>query len=161
MKAMLTSLEIQNFKAVAESVKGVLTSTLGSAVEVISESEFRAEGVSVGVIPMGLHGDQQLGIRNHSMEDYLIKLVLENESLRPNVPEFHPLMANLLGTIRGEPYSIPFDSSKDVFQLFKPIIKHGLSDTGVVESLFENADPHILRSVMDPLLSPLQRAADA
>ena len=112
---------------------------------------------------MGLFGDadlNELGISRHSMEDYLIKLLLLDESLRPEVPRLRELLLSLLGTMRGSPYTIPFDSSKELFQLAKPIIKHGFSDTGVVESLFGNANPNILRSVMDPLIDRLERAVD-
>ena len=114
------------------------------------------------VLPMGLYHDPELtalGISSYALEDYLIKLMLEDESLRPNVPKFSQLIGDLLSRIRGEPYNFPFNSSKELFQLVKPIIKHGYSDTGVVEALFEIADPDALRSVMAPVIEQVERAA--
>ena len=114
------------------------------------------------VLPMGLYHDPELtalGITSHALEDYLIKLMLEDESVRPNVPKFSQLIGDLLSEIRGEPYNIPFNSSKELFQLVKPIIKHGFSDIGVVEALFENAKSELLRSVMAPVIERVEMAA--
>jgi hypothetical protein len=106
---------------------------------------------------MGLTDDPDinaLGITSHSMEDYLIKLLLLDESLRP--ARFGELIAELIETIRR--YDLAFDSSKDLFQLVKPVIKLGFSDTGVVEALFQRANPTTLHSVVDPLLGRLEQA---
>ena len=126
-----------------------------------TEGKFRLDEKTAAVMPIGLRNDSYLlplGIRSHSVEDYLIKLLVLDVSLRSDVPLFSELLQELLGRIRGEPYKILFESSKELFQLVKPIIKHGFSDTGVVKSMFQNANPDVLHSVMDPLLQRLETA---
>ena len=159
--------------SVVESMKDVVLNLLGGAVEKTTEEKFRVQNialrqirvgqsVTVGVIPMGLYDDpdlDDLGITSHAMEDYLIKLLLLDGSLRRNVPRFHQLIDELIQIIKR--YNVTFDSSKDLFQLVKPIIKHGFSDTGVVQWAFQNADQDILRSVIDPLFDRLERAVVA
>ena len=147
---------------IVQSHRDSISAFLGQSVIDISESgeKFRVGDVTVSVIPMGLHDDPDLdalGITSHAMEDYLVKLLLSDESLRPEVPQLRELIEDLIRTIRD--YGVTLDSSKDLFQLVKPIIKRGFSDTRVVRSLFENAAPGILRSVMAPILARLESAA--
>jgi hypothetical protein len=108
---------------------------------------------------MGLYQDgtlAALGVTSHAMEDYLIKLLLQDAGLRQRAPELRGLLMEILPTIRR--YDGNFDSSKEIFQLIKPIVQHGFSDTGAVESLFRNGQPGILQSVLTPLLPDVQRA---
>ena len=49
------------------------------------------------------------------MDDYLVKLLLEDESLRANVPKFPELVGELIKTIRRN--DVSFDSGKELFQL--------------------------------------------
>ena len=87
----------------------------------------------------------------------MIKLLLLDEPLRLEVPDFRQLIEELIQTIRR--YNVPFDSTKESFQLVKPIIKHGFADTGVVQALFQNANQHTLNSVMDQVIERLELAA--
>ena len=115
---------------------------LFSGVRSPSGGKFRIGDVTIGVIPMGLADDSELselGINRHAMEDYLIKLLLHDQALTRDVSDFRQLMLDL--TLRIREQGPPFDSSKEVFQLAKPIVKHGFSDTGTVEALFERATP--------------------
>ena len=117
------------------------------------------EGVNITVIPMGLHQDPTLSdfeITSHELEDYLIMLVLEDEGLRQNVPELRKLLSEILPTIRQ--HEGPFEKSKELFQLIKPMVQHGFSDTGVVQKLVRDADEAILRTVLAPLLIDVERA---
>jgi len=117
------------------------------------------EATTIQVIPMGLHENQtltNLGISKHEMEDYLIMLTLEDPGLRQNVPELSSLLANILPTVRE--FEGDFNSSKELFQLIKPMIQHGFSDTGVVQKLVRDADQDILRSVLAPLLVHVEQA---
>ena len=146
---------------VIQSHKDSISTSIGRHATDLSPSgdKFRVQDVVVAVVPMGLPGDRDLGdlgITSHSMEDYLIRLLLEDASLRPAVPRFRDLIRELIDTIRR--YDVSFNSTKELFQLVKPIIKHGFSDTGVVEALFQNAKPDVLHSVMDPLLDRLEQA---
>jgi hypothetical protein len=116
-------------------------------------------GRTVYVLPMGLYQDDTLsalGVTSHAMDDYLIKLLLEDAGLRQRAPELSRLLSEILPTIRR--FDGSFNSSKEIFQLIKPIVQHGFSDTGVVQSLFENADPNILRSVLAPVLADVELA---
>ena len=135
---------------------------LGRPVANLSPSgdSFQAGKVTVTVIPMGLPNDPDLialGITSHALEDYLIRLLLDDESLRPEVPRFRELIEELVGTIRR--YDLGFDSTKELFQLVKPIIKLGFSDTGVVQALFEKANQDHLHAAIDPLIQRLDAAA--
>lgn len=51
-----------------------------------SEGKFRIGDKVIAVMPMGLKDDSDLsslGVTSHSMEDYLMKMLLLDESLRP------------------------------------------------------------------------------
>jgi hypothetical protein len=116
-------------------------------------------GRTVYVIPMGLYQDvvlAALGVTSHAMEDYLVRLLLEDTKLRKECPELQSLLLQILPVIRA--HEGPFNSSKEIFQLIKPIVQHSFSDTGVVQSLFQNADPDILRSVLAPVLADVEQA---
>lgn len=113
---------------------------------------------AITVIPIGLYGDRmlgELGITKHELEDLLIKLLLEDESLRENVPELGALLAQILPAIRE--YEGPFNSGKEVYQLIKPIVQHGISDTGAIRKMIRTADEDILRSVLAPLMEDVER----
>ena len=114
---------------------------------------------SVTVMPMGLFGDstlRQLGLTRHEMEDFLIKLLLEDASLREVVPDLELLLTEMLPVIRK--YEGSFNSGKEIYQLIKPIVQHGFNDTGVVEKVVKDADEDILRSVLAPLLADVEQA---
>jgi hypothetical protein len=116
-------------------------------------------GRTVHVLPMGLYQDPtlaSLGITSHAMEDYLIKLLLEDANLRRDVSELRSLLLQILPVIHEHDGSFP--SSKDLFQLIKPMLQHGFSDTRVVEWLFQSADPDILQSVLAPVLADVELA---
>ena len=119
----------------------------------------RVRDAIVDIVPMGLPDDHDLaalGILSHAMEDYLIKLLLSDGPLRRDVPEFRQLLEQLIEVIRR--HDLPFDSSKELFQLVKPVIKRGFSDTRLVVELFQRADGAILQSVMSPVTERLERA---
>jgi hypothetical protein len=116
-------------------------------------------GRTVYVIPMGLRQDSTLaalGVTSHAMDDYLIKLVLEDVGLRQKAPELGQLLFDILPTIRK--YEGPFERSKELFQLIKPIVQHSFSDTGTVQKIFAQADPNILRRVLAPVLADVELA---
>ena len=109
---------------------------------------------------MGLPLDndlQGIGVTSHALEDYLIMLLLLDECLRPPGLDLRGLLAELASVISNR--GIPFDSSKELFQVVKPIVKHGFSDTGMVRELFRNADSRILSELMAPLVVKLEEAA--
>ena len=111
--------------------------------------------ITVGVIPMGERENtdlQALGVTRHAMEDYLLKMLLKDSRLPIDIK----LIEELIRTIRG--HGITFNSTKELFQLVKPIVKLGYSDTGVVEALLENTAPNTLRSVIDPVFHRLESA---
>ena len=115
---------------VIESHTHSISSFLGSPAVDAGNGRFRIGDVTLDVIPMGVIGNSgmdALGISSHSMEDYLIKLLLDDPSLRIALPRFDQLLGDLLTVIRGDPHRIAFDSSKELFQLAKPLIKHGFS----------------------------------
>ena len=146
---------------VSQSIRDVVYAHIG----VSSHGDQEASGpIALGdgtitVVPIGLANDgelNRLGISKHSLEDYVIKLILEDPSLRSNVSELRPLLLEILPPIRNTDGD--FDSSKDIFQLIKPMVQHGFSDTGVVEKVVRDADEAILRSVLAPLLVDVERA---
>ena len=117
------------------------------------------EGRTVYILAMGLYQDSELkdlGISKHALEDYLLKLVLEDPALQVNVRELRVLLDSILPSVRD--HDGWFDSSKDLFQLIKPLVQLGFNDTGVVQKMIEDADEEILRSVLAPLLHDLDRA---
>lgn len=123
--------------------------------------KFSVADRAIGIIPVGLHQDPALGafdISEHALEDYMIKLILEDAELRKNVPMLGSLIPQLLPAIREK--DGPFDKSKELFQLIKPLIQHGFSDTGVVEKVVKDADEGVLRSVLAPLLADVEQAFD-
>jgi len=114
-----------------------------------TSKRIEVEERTITVLPVGLYQDDalvSLGITSHAVEDYLIKLLLEDASLRQECLGLQSLLMHILPVVRS--HNGPFNSSKELFQLIKPIVKHGFSDTGVVQSLFANADPDILRTVL-------------
>lgn len=144
-----------------EAIRQVVYSHLRVPITtpLIPSRRIEIEGGAITVIPMGLHQDDTLSslrITSHAMEDYLIKLLLEDAGLRQRVPELQGLLLEILPTIRQ--HNGHFNSSKELFQLVKPIIQHGFSDSGAIQNLFSNADPDILRSVLAPLLPDVELA---
>ena len=112
---------------------------------------------AITVIPIGLYEDGalgQLGITKHELEDLLIRLLLEDASLRENVPELGTLLAQVLSEIRR--FEGPFNSGKEVFQLIKPIVQHGISDTGAIRRIIRTGNEDLLRTVLAPLLESLE-----
>ena len=147
---------------VIQSIQSVVSNSLGgSPVENLTPNgdRFTASAVTVSVVPMGLPDDPELralGMTSHAMEDYLIKVLLLDRTLRPDVPELRQLIEELTATIRR--YSLTFNPTKGLFQLIKPVIQLAHQDTAAVSRLFRNADGEIVRSVMEPLLDRLERA---
>jgi hypothetical protein len=143
-----------------QSIQGTVYSHLGlNPPRGPAPKKIEVEGRTIAVIPMGLHQDStlgELGVTSHAMDDYLIKLLLEDATLRPEGRPLEPLLSQLIPPIRA--YRGTFVSSKELFQLIKPIVQHGFSDSGVVHSLFQNANSNVLRSVLAPLLTDVQRA---
>lgn len=150
-------------RQVFQSIQDLVSSHAGTEDITFNEAEGRisfSDGL-VNVVPMGIGQNPRfaaLGIASHSMEDYLIELMLEDSSLRQNVPTLNALLLEILPSIRNADGS--FDSSKELFQLIKPIVQHGFSDTGVVQKLVRDADQNILRSVLAPLLADMEPAFD-
>ena len=123
------------------------------------DSVITVEGRTVYVLAMGMYQDPELndlGISKHALEDYLLKLVLEDPALQVNVRELRVLLDSILPSVRD--HDGRFDSTKDLFQLIKPLVQLGFNDTGVVQKMIEDADENILRSVLAPLLHDLDRA---
>ncbi len=164
--AVARDLDENSREEVVDSIRGTVVNLLGGPLENISPGKFRVQNsrvqqvstgqwITVGVIPMGEPEDpdlQALDITHHAMEDYLVRMLLKDSRL----PDGTRLLEELVGTIRG--YGVTFDSTKELFQLVKPIVKLGYSDTGVVEALFENTAPNTLRSVIDPVFHRLESA---
>jgi len=124
-----------------------------------SARHFAVADRTIGIIPVGLYEDpslRALGVSQHALEDYLIKLFLEDAGLRENVPELGSLVLQILPAIREK--DGPFDKSKELFQLIKPLVQHGFSDTGVVEKVVKDGDEGVLRSVLAPLLADVEQA---
>ena len=68
-----------------------------------SSSRFAIANRTFDIIPVGLYDDPTLGsigVREHALEDYLIKLMLEDPSLRAKIPELQPLLLEILPPIR-------------------------------------------------------------
>jgi len=145
---------------IVQSVSDVARSCLGAASVTLNDdvSQIRLPLGTITVLPMGLFGDgglAELGITKHELEDYLIKLILEDERLREAIPELRAFLAQVLPSIRE--FDGPFNSGKEVFQLIKPLVQHGLSDTGAIRKIFATANDGPLRSVLAPLLESLDR----
>ena len=144
---------------IADSVASIIR-TSDIPVHTQDDLKVHGEGVVVGIMPMGLTDDvdtNALGITSHAMEDYLIKAILLDTSLRPGVPRLQELLIQLLATTRGQPYELPFNSSKQVFQLVKSVIGR-YNDTGIVRWLFQRADGGLLSEVTQPVLNRLVEA---
>jgi hypothetical protein len=143
-----------------QSIRGTVYSYLGlNPPRGLAQKRLEAEGRTISVIPMGLYQDdalKELGVTSHAMDDYLIKLLLQDPNLSDNVPELRSLLLQILPAIRD--HKVPFNRSKQLFQLIKPIVQHGFNDTGAVHSLFEHANPDILRAVLSPLLADVELA---
>jgi hypothetical protein len=142
-----------------QSIQGTVYSHLGlNPPRGPAAKKIVVEGRTVDVIPIGLYQDAtltSLGITRHAMEDYLIKVFLEDAGLRQRAPELQGLLSEILPTIRR--FDGSFNSSKELFQLIKPVVQHGFSDTGVVNKCFTDADPDILRSVLAPVLADVEQ----
>lgn len=128
----------------------------GSSEHLDQQSEVEPD---VRVIPMGLPDDESLralGVVKHEMEDYLVALALQDEVLRENVPELRQALDAMLPIVREKDGA--FDSGKEIFQIIKPLVQLGFSDTGLAESFITKADPDVLKSVLAPLIEDMERA---
>ena len=146
---------------IVQSVSDVARSCLGAASVTLNDdiSQIRLPLSNITVMPMGLFNDallNELGVTKHELEDYLIKLLLEDENLRREAPELRALLAQILPNIRKMDGT--FNSGKEVYQLIKPIAHIGVSDTGAIRRIIRTGDEDILRSVLAPRLEDLDRA---
>ena len=144
-----------------QSIGQMVYSHLGIARPTTSNPsrEFSLEGGGLRVIPMGLENDGalfSLGVANHELEDYLMKIILEDPHLHEEAPNLTELLLEILPAIRN--HDGVFDSSKELFQLIKPVVQHGFSDTAVVRKVIQDADEGILRAVLSPVLEDLESA---
>ena len=149
---------------VVESLRQAICNRLGEPIgaAVLEGDSFRIRETRVTVIAVGLPGNRnlmELGISHHALEDYLIELVLSDSRLRPEHIDFLQLLRELVDTLSR--HQVWSGSSKDLFHLMMPIGKWGYSETGVVEALFENANPEVLRRVMSPLVERVAAAMRA
>ena len=156
--AIAQDIDGQDPEMVMTSFDQAVHSALGISPQAnsLSQRTVAIEGSKIHIIPMGLPDDGELGelgIKSHAVEDYLTKLLLNEPSLREKAPELKSLLLKLLPSIRDA--DGPFDSSKEIFQLIKPIVQHGFSDTGVVQKLVLDADENVLRAVLAPLLADM------
>jgi hypothetical protein len=154
-------IDSQSPDQIVQSIRDIVYSRAGELPppRVSAEREIEIEGGSVTVIPMGLYQDpllSQLGVSRHAVEDYLINLILEDVDLRQECPELSLLLSEIIPTIQQ--YDGSFDSSKELFQLIKPIVQHGFSDTAVVRKVIQDANEDILRAVVAPILDDLESA---
>ena len=143
-----------------QSIQGTVYTHLGlNPPRGSASKKIEVEGKVITAIPVGLYQDAalaSLGITRHALEDYLLMLLLEDAGLRQRAPELQGLLSEILPTVRR--YDGDFDSSKELFQLVKPIVQHGFSDVGVVHKLVADAEIGILRTVVSPLLEDIDRA---
>ena len=146
---------------VFQSIQGVVDRCLGVGAgtgRAVDRRIVLAGGI-ITVLPMGLSDDAylaEIGVARHALEDYLIRAILEDAGLRQNAPELRLLLSRILPIIRD--HEGVFDSSKQVYQLIKPIVQHRVSDTGAVRHIIRSADEGVLRSVLSPLLQDVERA---
>jgi len=144
-----------------QSVREAIASQVSGPVQVES-GEHRVvtfEGGRVPVLAMGLYQDpalDELGVSSYAREDYLVKLLLADTDLRPKCPDLAPLLNTILPEIRANDGG--FSSSKELFQIMKPIVGDIYNDVGVVRAIFARADSGILRSVLAPLLTDVEQA---
>ena len=140
-----------------------INAQVGSAVQFTSREseteETRTISPDVRVIPMGLPQNQtlaELGVAKHELEDYLVLLILRDPGLRESLPDLEPLLKEMLPKIREN--DGPFDSSKEIFQLIKPLVQHGFSDVGVIQKIIPSVDLQVLKTVLGPLLGRMDTA---
>jgi hypothetical protein len=144
---------------VLQSITRVVCTHLGIPTSKLSvrSHTLALEGGSVTAVPVGLYQDPlqaQLGVSRHAVEDYLTKLILEDAGLRQECPELGQLLSEIIPVIQKHDGN--FDSSKELFQLIKPMVKHGFSDVGVVQKVIRDCDEAILRAVLAPILDDLE-----
>jgi hypothetical protein len=144
-----------------QSVRQMVYSYLGipQQVDVPLSREIALQGGNITIVPMGLESDStmsSLGVAKHELEDYLVKLILEDPGLREGAPNLQELLLEILPIVRA--HDGLFDSGKELFQLIKPIVQHGFSDTAVVRKVIQDADNAILRAILSPILGDLESA---
>jgi hypothetical protein len=137
---------------VVRSIQDFLGAKLQSPVK--REKGFILAGrSSVLVIPMGLHNDkelQDLGITRYAMEDYLVKIVLQDNRLTAHLRDFRNLLENLLALLKGK--GIFLESSKEILQLIKAVWKFSEDNPAFTRKLIGEGDKLIIDSVMtEPL----------
>lgn len=151
---------VTKFAIALDIDRGTATETADSIRDMVRS--VTGDGVAeVHVIPIGLPDDptlHDLGIAKHEMEDYLISLALQDEGLREHVPQLQQALEEILPIVRDK--DGPFDSGKEIFQIVKPLVQLGFSDTALAETFVTKAGPDVLKSVLAPLLDEIEKSLE-
>lgn len=148
-------------EAVRNWVSNILREIVGVSPTLLGQGRFRCGETEVQVIPVGLFADQSLrglGLTSHSMEDYLIKLLLEDTELASKILksravealQFQALLEQLLNGVRNA--GLTLDSSKQAFLLCRSLLEL-YSDSGAAEDILENASQDMRDKIFSPLVA--------
>lgn len=134
-----------------EKMSQVIAHYLDEIVASRSISEEERRRFLLIPLPVGRPEDAELtalGVSRHCMDDFLLKLALLHE------PRLKDALAQLLGHAREKGYS--FSSSKELFQLAKPLAHLPANDNGAIERLFGRSDAANLKGICGSLISALE-----
>jgi len=130
-------------------------------VTVIQPGLLKVDQTSSIVIPLGLPGDQELaglGISRHSIDDYILKILLMDDKTvkslsggRLRCPSLNEVIRKQVSLLRGQ--GLDVTSSKEVLPIAKAVMGFRASDTTLAVKVAEIANVSLLNRVASGLMS--------
>jgi len=143
----------------------VLSNEFGTnCIEKISSNKTNVKGTSLIVLPMSIKGEpflQEFGVKKHEVEDYVMKMLKEDDNLVKALSNDNFDSNALIECLRKaldslKPDCIELISSKQLIDLVKAIIVFRASPARIVREVVSNSNSEILENVTEDLMHDLR-----
>jgi hypothetical protein len=134
-------------------------------VTVVQPGVLKVDQASLIVIPLGLPGDQELaglGISRHSIDDYILRILLMDDRTVESLSEgrlrglsLKEVIQKQLSLLRGQ--GLDLTSSKEVLLIAKAVMGFRASDATLAGKVAEIADVSLLNEVASGLMGRIRQ----
>ncbi len=150
---------------VYKKVFDILVNEFGvDSIEKISQNEMHVKNTYLVIIPAGIKEEpllQEFGIKKHVIEDYVIRILKEDDNLAKTLSKGKLKSNDLIECLRKTidsltPDCIELISSKQLLDLTKAIIGFRASPAVFTKEVIDNSNSEILEGVIKDLKRILQ-----
>lgn len=133
-------------------------------IEKISQNEMHVKNTYLVIIPAGIKEEpllQEFGIKKHAIEDYVIRILKEDDNLAKTLSKGKLKSTDLIECLREavdslKPDCIELSSSKQLLDLTKAIMGFRASPAVFTKEVVDNSNSEILEGVIKDLKRILQ-----